>query len=321
MFFSIAVLTLHCGVFSSLEKVHYALYYAVRYHIEFCAVPVFFLLSTFLFVQKKQGYLKQIQYIFLLYILWRSIHFLIAQDISSINFQDLHIERLLRWIIGEESPTYFLLDLSLVLSAAFLIITLDKKYQFLKNTKCLLALNALSIFLMLGSHALFQIIGFTLGYNNPCLYIVYATLPFAFFLNYRGVKIEYLLLLLYIFFIFIDFFLQSIIFQPMHFKPRAYSYIVYFPYARISIALQAFLIIAFMKNIKKEPIYIIKVLSKYSLGIYLIHSLFIYFFNNLLPDLSNNKPTLFFMVLTSSYFSTHIFYTIKDKLGKSTHDS
>jgi hypothetical protein len=142
--FCFAVVSLHTGLATQLELTHPSIFYFIRYHLEFLAVPMFLLLSLFLYISKRKSiavplvkqnggvitsakkfntyFVSRFKYILFMYISWRAIHFVITQNFSYIKSG----EHVLRALLGESTPTYFLLQL--------LILTVIIEFIFYKKS-------------------------------------------------------------------------------------------------------------------------------------------------------------------------------------------
>lgn len=141
--FCFAVVSLHTGLATKLELTHPLIFYFIRYHVEFMAVPIFLLMSLFLYILKRQSITEatlpgenginthpkkfnayfsfRFKSILCMYIIWRAIHFVITQNFSDFKTS----EHVLRALFGGSSPTYFLLEL--------LILTVITEFVFCKR--------------------------------------------------------------------------------------------------------------------------------------------------------------------------------------------
>jgi peptidoglycan/LPS O-acetylase OafA/YrhL len=273
-FFSIAVLSLHTGLFSGIENSNPNIFYFIRYHIEFAAVPVFFVISMFLFIRKfDNNYKKRILNIFNIYAVWRFIHFITMQWPYHPNYS---IENIVYWILGSESPTYYCLELAILMAIYSCLIKFNLK-ALLSTKIAIFSFIILGIILMLFAYIFVQLIKLPLGYNNPLLYIIY--IPIAFFAHYTlNMKQEFpfiILILLLICIGFAEFQIQNLNIHIDGYNDRPYQSAVYFSYARIGVVLEALVLVYIcihFENAKKlAEANIIKFISKNSLGIYLIH--------------------------------------------------
>ena len=164
---------------------------------------------------------------------------------------------------------------------------------------------------MLSSHAFFQLIGFTIGYINPMNYL--PCIPFAV-LAVKCSKIERINFSYIIFLVIatcafstIEMYLQTKLINCGGFLPRVYGYIVYFPYARLSLILQAMLILYSCTFIKKDSPKFVKFCSNLSLKIFLIHYLVIFYLTFLCKHLkvTLKSPPLFLLTLSISVFLSY----------------
>lgn len=165
--FCLAVISLHTGLVTELEHTSPRIFYFVRYHFEFMAVPMFLLLSLFLYILKRQSTTRhaskmegsadmytekannqecknrssskfndyfsfRLRSLLCLYISWRAIHFVITQNFSDIKTS----EHILKALLGESSPTYFLLELLILTVTAEFVFC--RKQTEVANTKIIL---------------------------------------------------------------------------------------------------------------------------------------------------------------------------------------
>jgi hypothetical protein len=164
---------------------------------------------------------------------------------------------------------------------------------------------------MLSGSALFQLIGFTMGYINTMNYLPY--IPFAALAvrYFKLGKVNFFILFFLIggtcFCAIVEMYLQTKIINCGSFLPRMYGYIVYFPYARVSLILQAMLILYSCTFIKRDSPNFVKYFSDLSLSIFLIHTLVIFYLTVLCEylEITIKGYVQFFLTLSISVFLSH----------------
>jgi surface polysaccharide O-acyltransferase-like enzyme len=304
VFFCIAIVSLHTGLVSKLDLTHPKIYYFIRYHVEYMSVPIFFLISLFLYYLKRRHndnyFYSRFKQILLMYIVWRTIHFVIIDDWSAFKSSLLMI----RVALGEGSPTYFLLDLLILM--IILETFFSKREQWFSNKGIMLCALIFSILLMLAGYGVLQVIGFAMGYANPLNFLPYIPLSviMVVYFNDGNIKFLHLLFLTVGFFVFsiIEIHFQHTLIKCGKFLPRAYEAIVYFPYARVSLLFQAGFILYLCISVKKDTPKFVHYLSNLSLGVFLIHTVVIHYLTNTLNffSLNLNRPFFFLSVLIIS---------------------
>lgn len=165
---------------------------------------------------------------------------------------------------------------------------------------------------MLSGSAFFQLIGFSMGYINPMNYLPY--IPFAAlavrYFNVRIFNFSYLIFLIMGAYVFsmVEMYLQTKLINCGIFLPRIYGYIVYFPYARVSLIFQAMLILYCCIFIKRDSPNFVRYFSNLSLYLFLLHNLVIFYltiFSKYL-EITIKTPILFLLTLSISIFLSHL---------------
>ena len=274
------------------------------------AVPVFFLISLFLFFQRivinRFYFKKRMARLLLLYLFWDGLWLLLygyLTDFSNIfpsSFRDI----LISIVSGWSSLYYFFFSLILLTCIAYAIVCLPCYVLWL--------LLAISLSLLWCFSFIVKIYGgyhFLVAYWNPFNFFPYlfvAALSFAYFkkgsLKPSSKHFKFFVACLFIVFIAVAIFEWQWIVDVNYFK---YNSLAIPPYTRISVVAGATLLFCLSFFIKRHPGSVIKFLSNYSLGLYCLHGFATIFYIKLVgyPDDFWGKFLEFLVVMAASLLS------------------
>lgn len=273
---------------SEFENHHLVFSDIINFYFLLLPVPVFFLISFFLFFQKAARPLfhvrKRLMKLCRLYCIWTGIYILFYGYMT--NYHSLMPDTLHKAIIaiisGYHSAYYFLFSLILLTIIAYIITKSPLNIIWFLLIISLLSLYYFPFLVKTNNN-----LSFLTAYWNPVNFLPY--LFIAKVINdywektqiIKSKKINRLLICIS------GLFLLSAIFEWIWLKDKnffLYNHMAIPPYTRLSIATGAVLIFCFSLLATKPPNRIIVFLSRYSLAIYCIHGYFVFFYMKFLPD-------------------------------------
>ena len=266
---SLAVIAIHTkllathGNFSFDDRFGINVFDIVHFNVFFLAVPVFFIISLFLFYKKDESLLKsgrRIYHLLVLYVFWTGtwILFKDTRPDDGILGIILYIMR------GGKSIFWFFLSLTIATVLAALTRKLSTKLAWIA-----LALSTLAV-------ALFPLLNiydptyrYLVAFWNPLQFIpyVFAAKLFVHYENVlsSGKRIQFMLLMLFVVLCCVEW---ATLVHPNHQLVQ----IVQIPlYTRVSVVAGASLFFVAALQIKRPPPSFIKALSSASLGMYCVH--------------------------------------------------
>lgn len=265
------------------------------------AVPVFFLMSLFLFFQKiwidPFYFKKRIARLLLLYVFWDGLWLFLwgyLTDFSNLFPSSLRAI-LISVVSGWCSPYYFFFSLILLTCIARVTVCLSSYVLWL--------LLAISLSLLWFFPLIVKIYGeyhFLVAYWNPFNFLPYVFIAALFFRYFRkgylrpsSKYFKFFMVCLFFVFIATAIFEWQWIRDVNYFK---YNGLAIPPYTRISVVAGGSLVFCLSFFIKRPVYRIIKFLSKYSLGLYCLHGFAIIFYGKLIGS-PNDFPGKFFEFL------------------------
>lgn len=259
-----------------VNKIFIVFFHILNFQIFLTAVPVFILVSIYLFFEKAQKnyhYLKKrVIRIFQLFAFWSITQVTFSYLVTG-NFPSVSVETIIGVkpglpIVGD-SVFFFLFDLLVLITLAFIYLRLNS------NLKNILSYIAIVTFLLYFEAIRLPTINILIPYWSLKNFLVY--IPIALLLlNYkeRIIKFKFYYLFAYIVF--------SI--QDVYLRHHGYETCVY---ARDSIIFGSLTLFCFIYPLKFRTSKHIQMLGKYSLGIYALHKYWHYLFILLLVKPSN----------------------------------
>ena len=251
------------------------------------AVPLFFLISTFLYIanrKNKTGYFrKRLFYLILVYIFW----FIIFSFVFSDGLKYTYIFSPIYIMTGAGSVGYFLFSLII------LVVITESMYvlQNILDARQFLSLTALSLFISCSlliirvplSHAAGTLGVYFLGFWSPVNFLAYPFIAFLLMTAYDEKwttrlrwKHYFGMASLIVILIAAEWWLLPDKINPVDGMSIA-------PYARLSVVVSSILVFLLFVQIQRETPPIIKVFSELTMGIFLLHSIIIF----KLPEISS----------------------------------
>ncbi len=264
----------------------------INYHFLLLGVPVFFLISLFLFsyrILNETGYLtKRLERLSYLYIFWTGFWLIVFKAVYGYSFIRLDSAKkiVLLIITGGHSLYYFLFSLIILTGISFIVSKLRVRYLW---PLLIITLLFMIIFpLSLGKNNSFQ---YFVAYWNPVNFLPYVLISaiVAKYMQKEGIESYYpemkkCILLLFILLIVSSFLEWKYFVNVNNFKYDAQA----IPsYTRVSVVIGSTIFFLSSFFIRKPPNRIIRFLSEYSLGIYLTHGFIILVYTELINPKTN----------------------------------
>lgn len=304
--FAILVVVWHANGIGFLAQLNPDLQHWINifyYNICLLAVPIFFSISLFLFYKKQKidkSYLLQKRLIDLIqiYCAWMFVGIVFNSSLSRgvyiLNI--LSVKDLLRtMVVGSRGELFFLFSLILMSFLCFL-----NSIVFLRNSKniriqCILALLSLLILPIACFYTLKTGQTVFSAYWNPICFLPYIFSSYLILTIFDESSTNSNLYLLKLFrersilvisIMFFGFIMLSWLEWKTFNVPNTFQGYLLPPYARVSLVIGSFLICYFaILYMQKLPPYLVRSLSKESLGIYLMHNYFLFFTGLLIAKL------------------------------------
>ncbi|MBW1719044.1 MAG: acyltransferase [Deltaproteobacteria bacterium] len=287
----------------------------INFYFLLLAVPVFFLISLFLFFQKivinRSYFKKRITRLLLLYLFWVGLWLLLYGCLTNFSniFPSSFKDILISIISGWSSLYYFFFSLILLTCIACAIIRLPDYLLWLLLVICSSLLWCFPLIVKIYGEYHFLV-----AYWNPFNFLPYLFIA-ALFLTYfkkgylKPSSKYFKLLIVCLFFVFITtaIFEWHWIRDINYFK---YNAMVIPPYTRISVVVGATLLFCLSFFIKGPSGSGIKFLSNYSLGLYCLHGFASIFYIKLMgcPNDFPGRFLEFLVVMVASLLSTVVLF-------------
>ncbi len=271
---------------TSINAVESVINFAISFfysNITLTAVPIFFLVSLYIFYQKienNSSYLnRRFRHLISLYIFWSIVQVFIFYLIAG-SLPDFTLKNIIGILIGIRpilplvgpSVFYFLFNLIVLTLLAFIFINLTEKKRFI--------VSILIVSLSLLYFEITSITDFYLPSYRIENFVIYVPLSYIVQSNIKQLfkkKYYYLLICAYTVFSIQDVYIQV-------FKKELLN-----SYGRVSIVFGALILFFYIYKLDLKPNFIINKISKYSLGLYALHKyfqyLFLYIFDIWLSDI------------------------------------
>jgi surface polysaccharide O-acyltransferase-like enzyme len=296
--FTVLVVVWHANAVGFLANLNPYLQHWINifyYNICLLAVPVFFTISLFLFYKKQavdkveNTYLfqKRLTSLMQVYCAWMFIGIVFNSLISrgSYLLRLLSVNHVLHTMItGSRPELFFLFSLMLMTFLCFLnSILLIKKSKDIW-IQCILVMLSLVVLLIVSFYTLKTGRTVFSAYWNPICFVPYVFSSYLILYifdesrtNSKLLKLFHKRNVLVASVMFLTFIILSWLEWKSFYAPSAFGGYLLPPYARVSLVIGSFLICYLaILYIQEPPPYLVRILSKESLGIYLMHMYFLF---------------------------------------------
>lgn len=318
--FCIAIVAWHTNLQEITKGCELANYIFVHY-FALLAVPVFFQISLFLYVYRRNNdpiyFKKRLKTLGFLYLFWLPLNIILPVDgnLEGIfNPATLQAKRdALTYLIGNHTVVYYIFDLMAFVVLAEIMIRIQEKLAFKNFRAAIIIAFVFSLIIMFFGSYITILLRYPLGYANPLNFLPYVFSSFIlvdFCRNYSKSSaigcVALVLVLITCGFGIIEYKALS--------ARSAYLEYNYFTYARVSLVSAAMALLILFTAIQKVPNKVILSISNASLGIYMLHTIVIHYATKMFKSFS---ITIFFMsVLLLSYVTTVVLRMVSEKNWK-----
>ena len=295
---SLAVIAWHMRLFgiSSLSDMskysthHIQLSDIINFNLLLLAVPVFFLISIFLQVEKwaknSAGFWGRIERLTYIYCFWTGIFLIVCkmEGQLSLIWPKTAIEAGLFVISGGKSLFYFLFSLILLTTLSHMTMRLRLTQQ-----KILTLFLLVSLWICPAVVVRYDALHLLTAFWNPLNFLIYAYIAHLLY-RYIGnnphvthsTAFKKALGLIFILFLIAAICEWTWFRGINNFKYNGFA----FPsYTRPSVAIGATFLFLLSFTIRHPPAFIIKLISEYSLGLYCVHGFVMFYYYGLKPDI------------------------------------
>ena len=279
----------------------------INFNLLLLAVPVFFLISIFLQIEKclkrSPDFWGRIERLTYMYFFWIGIFLIICkiEGKFSLLWPDTGLKAVLFVISGGKSLFYFLFSLILLT-----ILSQLSMRQPLIQQKILAFFFLVLLWVCPAIVVRYDAFHLLTAFWNPLNFLVYVYIARLVY-HYIGNNPHFIHSILFkkvLLFIFILFVISATCEWSWLRGINNFEYDGYaFPsYTRLSVALGATFLFLLSFTIRRPPCFIIKLLSEYSLGLYCLHGFVIVYYYHLLSfiDPTMNRFLDFFLILSIS---------------------
>ncbi|MBW4684151.1 MAG: acyltransferase [Komarekiella atlantica HA4396-MV6] len=236
----------------------------LNWQLTLIAVPIFYIVSLYLFFQKasNKNYVKErLGKLYIIFIFWSVVQIILATIINS-KFPDLSWEIILGIepvlpLVGD-SVLYFILNLIILTIFAYIYQSLNSNHK--KISSYIIVIFSLILF------ELTSVTKLSVPYYYLRNFLIYIPIAFAL-VNYTNkiLKFKFYYLAAYILFS-----LHDIGLRHYNYSPGIYS--------RISVVFGALTLFCFIHTLKFKGNWFTQKLAKYSLGLFVLHKYWQYLF-------------------------------------------